>query len=157
MNTNQKIKIRVVFSLIVLAIVFINITISSVSAAGPRSTYYGQVNGVKVVAQKDVALVSANSWNGYIWSHTQLSWQSIGTIGWYWWKIEEICGSQVITQYNYSGQALIPGSAISDIAVDTLNFCSDPSRQYGLTGGMHDFKNGSDTWSPVWSHLERIQ
>lgn len=151
---NRKVKIRLIFSLCILVAVFISTTASSVLAGIPRTTYYGSVGGTGVVAQKDVVR-SGGSWNGYIWSHTNNG-NAIGTIGWTWWTIRETCNGSITLQYQYGGQVLYNSSAISDIAVASMQPCAYPLNQYGRVLGTHDFKNGSATWNPYWEHAEKL-
>ncbi len=154
MFNKSKIKRNMLLSVLVFLVC--TITIGTVLADDPRTTYIGWV-GTSVVAQKDVTR-SGNTWNGRLWSHTQNG-NAIGTIGWTYWTHREKCGSTIGDNYVHLGHAAFNSSGVWDIGVDSYSPCGGIRR--GEVLGQHEFKNEIYgqyyDWYKDWIHSEILQ
>jgi hypothetical protein len=138
--------IMLVFSIVILA--------TQVLAAGgaTEDKKHNFAGGSTAIAYKDVIVIDS-SWNGQIRSYMSPSY-NIGTIGWTWWTIRELCAGIILDQYQYNGQAYYGASYIADSAVDDVDYCG-----WGWQGtvlGTHDFKDGSSSWQPYSFHSEPL-
>lgn len=136
---------------VVMLVCVIGVLAAQVLAAG-INTKYNFAGGSDAKAYKDVIVVGS-SWNGQIRSYMSPSY-NIGTIGWTWWTIRELCSGIIIDQYTYSGQAYYGASYIADSAVDDIDSCD--AYHYGTVLGTHDFKNGGSVWQPYFFHSEPV-
>lgn len=105
-------------------------------------------------AMKDLWVVSSSAWNAKIRSYTTNPVYDIGTIGWTWWTVRELCDGNIIDQSQYGGHAEYGDSDAWDISFQALDDCGGTHQ--GAVLGTHDFKHGGSEWRPYFDTQESL-
>jgi len=119
----------------------------------PIRENYNFAGVTKAVAWKEV-IADDSTWNGKIRSYTTNPQYNIGTIGWTWWQVSELCNGQFVDYTTYPGWAAYGAHDLYNFSVQAIDSCY--GYHYGNVQGTHDFKHNGSEWRPSFFYAERI-